>query len=271
MVRPSRRIVFPIGVAIFVDSFPFEKEARPVPLDPAAFARIRLGFEPDERQEMLLRSEAKQGILNCSRQWGKSTVAAIKAVHRAISTDGSLVVVASPTERQSAEFLLKVKGFVRELSLPVKGDGHNRVSVRLPNGSRIVGLPGNFEGNIRGFSAVSLLIIDEASRVTDNLYRALRPMLTVANGDVWLLSTPYGRRGFFHEVWERGGEGWVRFRVPATECERLSKERLEMERVAMGDAWFRQEYLCEFMASDRGMFDPDMILAAVVEGEGWRV
>ena len=47
------------------------------------FAREKLGFEGDEKQRMVLDSTAKTGILNCSRQWGKSTVMAVKAVHRA--------------------------------------------------------------------------------------------------------------------------------------------------------------------------------------------
>ena len=47
------------------------------------FAREKLGFEADEKQRMVLDSTAKTGILNCSRQWGKSTVMAVKAVHRA--------------------------------------------------------------------------------------------------------------------------------------------------------------------------------------------
>jgi hypothetical protein len=59
----------------------------------------------------------------------------------------------------------------------------------LPNGSRIVGLPG-VEGTVRGFSAVSLLLIDEASRVSGATYKSLRPMLAVGNGDLWLMSTP---------------------------------------------------------------------------------
>jgi hypothetical protein len=142
--------------------------------------------------------------------------------------------------------------------------------VRLPNGSRIVGLPGN-EGTIRGFSAVSLLIVDEAARVSDELYKALRPMLTVANGDVWLLSTPFGKRGFFYEQWEHGGAEWMRFRVPATECPRIPASRLEMEKRQLGDPWFRQEYLCEFVATDLQMFDSDLVSEALEEGEPWRL
>jgi hypothetical protein len=192
----------------------------------------------------VLRSTAKRGILNCSRQWGKSTVTAAKAVHRAYTRPGSLVLVASPSERQSAEFLRKVKGQIRHLGIRPRGDGDNKTSVLLPNDSRIVGLPGT-EATVRGFSAVSLILIDEAAMVEDEMYKSLRPMLAVGNGDLWLMSTPRGQRGFFYEAWRGGGE-WMRLSVKATECERITQEFLERERAALGEAWFAQEYLCEF-------------------------
>ncbi len=110
--------------------------------DVVSFARERLKFGPDLRQEELLRCEAKQAILNCSRQWGKSTVAAVKAVHRAYSVPKSLVVVASPTDRQSAEFVEKARGFVVQLGLKARGDGHNKTSLRLPNGVAHCGATG---------------------------------------------------------------------------------------------------------------------------------
>ena len=53
-------------------------EARDV-IDVVEFARKRLRFEPGEPQIEVLRSDAKRGILNCTRQWGKSTIAAAKA------------------------------------------------------------------------------------------------------------------------------------------------------------------------------------------------
>ena len=63
--------------------------------DIIAFAN-RLGFEPDQQQAEVLLSNAKRGILNCSRQWGKSKVSAVKAVHKAVTQSGSLVLAASP-------------------------------------------------------------------------------------------------------------------------------------------------------------------------------
>ena len=216
------------------------KPADVAPLDAVEFARTRLGFHPDEKQALVLRSGARRGILNCSRQWGKSTVAAAMAVHRAFTRSDSLVLVSSPTERQSAEFLRKAAGMVRRLKIRVRGDGDNAISLLLPNGSRIVGLPGT-EATVRGFSKPALILIDEASRVDDELYKTLRPMLAVGDGDLWLMSTPRGRQGFFYDCWEHGGEEWMRVTVPATECARISAAFLEEERAAMGPIWFEQE------------------------------
>ena len=247
-----------------------EMEAwRPVPEetgapDAGAFARLRLGFEPDEQQMAVLRSEAKRGILNCSRQWGKSTVAAAKAVHRAYTRPKSLVLVASPSDRQSMELVRKAAEMVSRLGIRPRGDGGTDASLLLPNGSRIVGLPGK-EGTVRGFSAASLLLIDEASRVDEAMYIALRPMLAVGDGDLWMMSTPWGKRGFFYETWQHGGADWMRVKGPATDCARIPKKFLEEEREEMGPVYFPQEYLCEFVDGEGTLFGRDLVESAIDE------
>ena len=242
-----------------------KKKAPAAALGAVEFARERLGLEPDARQREVLEWDGNRGILNCTRQWGKSTMAAAKAVHRAYTRAGSLVLVASPTERQSAEFLRKASGMVRKLGIAPKGDGDNAISLQFPNGSRIVGLPGT-EGTVRGFSAVSLLLIDEASRVEDAMYKALRPMLAVGGGDLWLMSTPYGKQGFFYETWEHGGEQWKRVSVAATECARIPASFLEEERGQLGPLWFRQEYGCEFVDNGSAVFGRELVENAL-DGE----
>ena len=140
------------------------EEPRSEGADAAEWVRTRLELPVDALQARVLRTTNKRGILNCSRQWGKSTITAAKAVHQAYHTAESLTVVVSPSGRQSGEFLRKATGFARKLGIRPKGDGDNEISLELPNGSRIVGLPGT-EATVRGFSAVSLLLVDEAARV----------------------------------------------------------------------------------------------------------
>ncbi len=232
--------------------------------DAAEWVKEHLGFQADRMQAQVLRTKTKRGLLNCSRQWGKSTITAAKAVHEAQRTAGSLTLVVSPSARQSGEFLRKATEFARRLGIRPKGDGDNEISLELPNRSRIVGLPGT-EATIRGFSAVSLLLVDEAARVSDELYLAIRPMLAVSDGTLWLMSTPHGKRGFFYETWEHGGPEWERFRAPATECSRIRPEFLEEERATMGERCFRQEYLCEFEDSVSGVFDRDLVERAITD------
>jgi Terminase large subunit, T4likevirus-type, N-terminal len=230
----------------------------PDDLDPVEFVRTRLGLDPDPRQIEVLQSTAKRAILNCSRQWGKSTIAAAKAVHRAFTHENITILVASPTQRQSAEFLRKAAAMVVKLGIQPRGDGDNPISLLFPNGSRIVGLPGT-EDTVRGFSAVSLILIDEASCVEDRMYKALRPMLAVGEGDLWLLSTPRGKQGFFYDCWEHGGAGWFRISVPATECPRISARFLESELEAIGPIWFAQEFMGEFVDNGMAVFARDLI------------
>ena len=220
------------------------------------------GFAPDELQKTVLESTASRGILNCTRQWGKSTVCAIKAIHRAYSVPGSLVLIATPSSRQSGEFLHKAEVMMRRAGIAVKGDGYNDMSLEFKNGSRIVGLPG-VEGTVRGFSAVSLLIIDEASRVDDEIYKALRPMLAIGGGDLWLMSTPFRKRGFFYEIWEHGGPDWFRVKAPATACPRIKAEFLKEELEEHGEEGYRREYLCEFLDDGGEVFDRDLLRDAV--------
>ncbi len=230
--------------------------------DAAILAR-RAGLEPDTWQAELLRSTARQLILLCSRQSGKSTVSAILALHHAMYTPGALVLLLSPSLRQSQELFRKVKDAYNALeSSTVSAREESSLRMEFGNGSRIVALPGK-EETIRGFSGVGLLIVDEASRVPDALYQAVRPMLAVSGGRIVLLSTPFGARGFFHHEWTEGGAGWHRTRITAHECPRISDEWLEAERRTIGDWWFDQEYLCVFKDATDQIFATEYILGAL--------
>ncbi len=222
----------------------------------------RAGMMPDAWQSDLLRSNARQMILLCSRQAGKSTVTSFLALHEAIYTPRALVLLLSPSLRQSQELFRKVKDVYGRLTDVMKAREESALRLEFDNGSRIVALPGK-EETIRGFSGVSLLCVDEAARVPDALYQAVRPMIAVSGGQIILLSTPFGKRGFFHHEWTEGGAAWHRTKVTAKDCPRIPREWLEQEQKAIGDWWFRQEYLCEFVESVDSVFAYEDILRAL--------
>jgi hypothetical protein len=229
-------------------------------LDRVAFAE-NIGIVPDAWQEALLRSYSDRVLLNCSRQSGKSTMSAVIALHRALYHPASLVLCLAPALRQSQELFAKIASFYRDLGRPVPPQGERKLSLELENDSRIVTLPGS-EKTIRGFSGAALLLVDEASRVDDALYFAIRPMLAVSGGSLMMLSTPFGKRGVFYEEWT-GGEGWERYEVPASQCPRIPDTFLEEERMALPSWVFRQEYECSFEETEDQVFTHEMVERAV--------
>ncbi len=239
------------------------KSRRAIPADRVDFAR-EVGIDPDPWQENLLRSSSDRVLLNCCRQSGKSTMAALAALHRALTVPGSIGLILAPAERQAKETFAKVAALYRTLGYPVSADSHRKTGMELANGSRVEALPGSSERTIRGFSGVSLLVVDEAARVLDDLVFALRPMLAVSGGVLMMLSTPYGKRGVFWEEWT-SGNGWDRYEVPASECPRIPSEFLEEERRALPARIYRQEYECSFEETDDQVFSYEDVIAAISE------
>jgi hypothetical protein len=229
-------------------------------LDAVRFAQAA-GITPDPWQARLLRSARRRVMLNCTRQAGKSTATSLLALHTGLYSPGALILLLAPALRQSQELFRKVKQAAGALDIPNDAiEAETSLRIELSNGARIETLPGK-EGTIRGFSAVSLLIVDEASRVSDELYRAVRPMLAVSGGKLVLLSTPFGRRGFFYEEWTGPGD-WERIEVPATEIPRIAPAFLEEERRALGP-WYAQEYETAFLDTQFQLYSTNDIDAAI--------
>lgn len=224
-------------------------------LDPGAVLEA-CGLAPDLWQHELLLGSDRYVILNCSRQSGKSTVVAALALHTALFRPGSLTLIVSPGLRQSGELFRKVLDGFNALGRPLRPLVETRTQLELANRSRIVGLPGR-EATIRSFSSPHLLIIDEAARVPDDLYRSVRPMLAVGRGRLIALSTPFGQRGFFWKEWTSTDAAWKRIRVTAEQCPRIRPEFLANERRSMGESWMLQEYYCSFQAME-GLVYPDL-------------
>ena len=220
-----------------------------------------LGLSPDPWQRSVLRSQADRLLLLCSRQAGKSTATAALALHTAIYEPGALVLLLSPSLRQSGELFRKVGGFYGDLGKPVSAEQESATTLALGNGSRIVSLPGSPD-TIRGFSGVRLLIIDEAALTSDALFVATSPMLAVSRGRLVALSTPMGQRGWFHDQWEDPHSAWQKIKATAWDCPRIAREFLEEQKKLLGERWFRQEYECSFEATLDQVFSTESILAA---------
>jgi len=256
---------------------PIEREQM-VLADPELFA-ARVTLESwrwkniDGWQREVLKFSERFAILNCSRQSGKSSILAVKALWTALVNENCLVLIVAE-QRQSNEDLRKVRELVRgyDKYLRKKYGGsltcnlltENLTSLEFANHSRIIALPANEK--VRGFSAPTLVIIDEAGWVDDEVFVAIDPMMEVSQGQLILASTPNGTDGFFCREWKTNPR-YRHFRVTWADCPRISKERIQERRQLYGDAFVNQEYECIFLDDVSSLFPEQALKDSIDENE----
>jgi hypothetical protein len=190
-----------------------------------------------------------------------STTCAALGLHESIYRRPSFGLVIAPTQDQSSELMLKFDEFRGAVELPSDYlSTDTKLAVRFANGNRFIARPGS-EKSARSFSAVTLLLEDEASRVLDDLYNSVRPMLAVSDGRHILMSTPFGKRGHFFHIWDEQRDLWQWFEIPAEKCPRITKEFLAEEKRI--NPWFEQEYHCVFAETVDSVFSYDQIAEAI--------
>ena len=247
-----------------------------------------MGFEPFPWQDAILASEGRRIIINAARQSGKSTIVSSLPCHKAKYKAGSLVVIIAATEDQAFDDMTKVKGYIQndETYPDIKRSSDSLL--QLDNGSRIVVVPAT-EKAARGKSCPDLVMLDEASRIEDIIYTSgVKPMFTDNPGQLILLSTPNGKKGFFFSIFDqrRKNDPWERYLIRSPYEPVSTPEGLDLaeympetdfqaktgdirswysprhhdydEQVQnlydMGTRQYKQEYCCEFVETEASVF-----------------
>jgi cytochrome c-type biogenesis protein CcmE len=185
-------------------------------------------------------------------------------VTKALTVAGSTVLVVAPGERQAKLLFSKAASLYKRAGYPLPAHSERRTGLELSNGSVIEALPA-VERTTRGYS-VDLLVVDEAAAVPDLDYHGILPALIATQGEQVLLSTPRGKRGFFHELYHSDGD-WQRVMVRSDEVGRIREEDLDVFRRTMPEQFFRQEFYCEWLDTEGGLFAHGDIQAALSAGE----
>jgi hypothetical protein len=211
-------------------------------IDPALWAEVVLGITPHTWQMPFLRAARGADILCLtSRQFGKTTTAAICLSHTAIFEAGTLSVVACPSQQQSAEAIRMVKAMVSKAGAKLVVD--NVYRIELENGSRVIALPAT-DDTVRGLTVTGWIIADEAARLPADLIAALRPMRArCRNARFVMISTAWSRTDQFWLAWSSDDQSWKRIKATIEEYPGIIRsDFLDKER-RQGDDYFKREYL----------------------------
>ena len=215
----------------------------------------------------------KYSVLLWSRQTGKSFLLSYFAIKRCITFKNHKVLVISPSERQSKEFMDKVRMHINALknaNVEFFEDAvANILEARFSNGSRIIAVPSKPE-TVRGFTGD--VIMDEASFFDKGfeVYQAVFPTITRKKEyKLIAISTPRSKKDVFYFLWETAKDDPLWFRMKLTIYDAIEKGlNIDVEELKRGikneNAW-KTEYLCEFLDEEEVLLPYEVIQACEEE------
>lgn len=227
------------------------------------------GITPDPWQADLLKCQARQIAVLCTRRAGKSHTAAARVLSRCLTRPRFHTLVFSPTEDQSKEFLNYVRGMNEDLGCPVPLVRESLTELAWANGSVVKAKPDSPRGS-RGFTP-DLVVVDEGAQVSDELYLSIKPMMVLGKAEMMILSTPFGKLGWFFDIWDDAKKlsRWEQFRITAMDCPRIDPLVLEEHRATMPPRWFDQEYMTVFNDAVDAVFGKQVIESAVKDEDAF--
>jgi len=214
------------------------------PQSTSAWAKEKLGFEASPRQAEVLDVDARYLMLCCNRQWGKTTVIALKSLRHALLKPGVSICVISRTKEQAALLIEKVSDAAVYLGLPIRRVLGQRHSFRFPNGSQIVAVAHNADTSA-GRTA-HILVVDEAARVSDKVFFSVSRFITRTNGAIWLLSTPNRQFGFFYNHWHDKDPRWTRIFSNVRDCPDIDPDYLALQK-SIDPHGYQTDFECQFL------------------------
>lgn len=233
-------------------------------LSPSEFAEFYFDWHPFVYQKPALDSKQKRLLLVWGRQAGKSTTIAVRALYEAMWNDGILVIIVSITQRQARELFDKIKNFINisarklpQLKLTEMISRSTRLELEFWNGSKIVSLPGKAD-TIRGYTA-GVVIVDEASRVEEEVFIALTPMLATTHGTLILISTPHGVNNYFYRAYAKPEMGFKTYHHPSASSPLIDRQTIEDEKENMTANEWAEEYLATFVDETDAFFPISLI------------
>ena len=174
--------------------------------NPTLFAKTILNFNPTFYQEKLLNDKSKRICVIMSRQAGKTTTIAVKAIWFAVTHPNTLTLIVSPSLRQSMIMMDRIQIFLAQMPKTLQKliiQKMQRTVIRFKNGSMIVALP-NSPNLLRGYTA-HMVIADEAGFFRDDetvFYNVLYPMLSTTDGYLIVSSTPWSTDSVFYRMFQ---------------------------------------------------------------------
>lgn len=232
------------------------------------FAETFFTFVPTEYQAKLLRDSNKRIVVRWSRQSGKTTTIALRAIWFALSHPKTLTLIVAPSLRQSMIMSDRLQDFLSNMPRKWRTffiERQQRTVVRFKNGSRIVALP-NSPQLLRGYTAHQVICTEAGFFPEDDLvfYSVLYPMLATTDGVLIVESTPWSRHSVFYRMcmsvdFSKHTVTWE----DVVKAGLIKQSFIDEMRAQLPDERFRREFAVQFIEDVDAWLTQSLIVSCI--------
>ncbi len=213
----------------------------------------------DEWQKKVLKTKGNF-VMRSGRQVGKSAIISVKCGEVAMQSKNKTIMVIAKVERQSQLLFQKILRYIHVKNKDIIMGGVDRPTktrIKLTNGSIIYCLPAGDTGyGIMGFT-IDLLIADEAAFIPEEVWNSVIPTLAVTKGDIWLLSTPFIKEGYYYNCFN--DPTFTSFHQSSEDCQRRDDDFLTHKKATISKAQYAQMYLGLFVDNLKRLYSDELI------------
>ena len=212
-----------------------------------------INYKPHTKQQLFHDSKARWRILDCGRRWGKTQCAIAEGVKLSFIKQKQRGWVVAPTYPLSQEDWRTLKDLMpTEL---IRNELKAERKFVFLNGSEIEFKSADNEAGLRG-AGLNWCILDEASRIKEDSWNALRPALSDKRGKGIFISTPKGKNWFYrmYLLGKKGKENYESWKFPSDTNPYFPTEEWEETKSNYPADWFSQEYEANFLDDVAAVF-----------------
>jgi predicted phage terminase large subunit-like protein len=203
-----------------------------------------------------MKSDARFKVVAAGRRTGKSYLAAISLILKALDGEEGKVFYVAPTQGQARDIMWHT---IFDIAGEIIERSHvNNLEITLAGGNTIFLKGADRPDTLRGVSLKYLVLDEYAFCKPDVFDNILRPALADKQGDLLAIGTPEGRNHFY-DMYQGAGEwdGWEAFHYTSFDNPLVPKSEIEHARQTLPSYAFHQEFMASFDARTGSLFDSD--------------
>lgn len=228
------------------------------------------------QKDYVFDKEVGDNFLLTGRQVGKTTAMSLRAVELCLKhfKKGEFVLINSITEKQAYHMLAKSKVYAEvKYERMIDNSKENKPTkhrLNFKNGTGILCYAAGETGEGQRGLTIKKLMVDEGSRMSEEYFIAVMPMMSVIRGSMDISSTPFGKHHkdgspkFFYKC--SLNPKFKRLYISSEDCPRHTKEFLEEQKKRLTKLAYAQEYLAQFTDELKRLFN-DEIIKKICTGE----